>query len=81
MKTHDIEALAFKGPTLSQMAYGDITLRQYSDLDILVDEKEIFKAGSVLAQHEYDAAFPIEILKNRTCLASTNDLGFLQQSM
>ena len=29
LKENNIEALAFKGPTLSQMAYGDITLRQY----------------------------------------------------
>ena len=29
---NDIEVLAFKGPALAQMAYGNITLRQYADL-------------------------------------------------
>ena len=43
LEENGIEALAFKGPTLSQMAYGDITLRQYVDLDILVDEKYPFQ--------------------------------------
>jgi len=80
LRENEIEALAFKGPTLSQMAYEDITLRQYSDLDILVDEKEIAKAGSVLAGHGYDPSFPIKILENKTCLSATNDLGFYNQS-
>jgi hypothetical protein len=38
LKENNIKALAFKGPTLAQMVYGDITLRQFGDLDILVDE-------------------------------------------
>lgn len=80
LKENHIEALALKGPTLSQMAYGDITLRQYSDLDILVNEREILKAGSVLDEHGYDPSFTIKILKNETCLSSTNDLSFYNPS-
>lgn len=41
LEENNIEAIAFKGPTLSQMAYGDIALRQYVDLDILI-KKESF---------------------------------------
>jgi hypothetical protein len=48
LKDNEIEAIAFKGPTLSQMAYGDITLRQFSDLDILIDQKDIYKASKIL---------------------------------
>ena len=80
LKENKVEALAFKGPTLSQMVYGDITLRQYSDLDILVNEEEITKAGSILAKHGYDPSFPIKILENKTCLSATNDLGFYNQT-
>ena len=36
LEKNDIKALAFKGPVLSQMVYGDITLRQYVDLDVLI---------------------------------------------
>jgi len=35
-EAHRIQALSFKGPLLALDAYGDITLRQYGDLDILV---------------------------------------------
>ncbi|MEJ7712181.1 MAG: nucleotidyltransferase family protein, partial [Pyrinomonadaceae bacterium] len=36
LESHDISVLAFKGPTLSLLAYGDLALRQFSDLDVLV---------------------------------------------
>ena len=37
LEENDIKAIAFKGPTLAQLAYGDVTLRQYVDLDLLVE--------------------------------------------
>jgi len=80
LEENGIEALAFKGPVLSQMAYGDITLRQYGDLDVLVDEDKISKAGSALEKHGYSPVFPLHILKNKTCLEVTNDLGFYNQT-
>ena len=52
-KENNIEALAFKGPTLAQMAYGDITLRQYSDLDIFVKESQKQKVVSLLLKNGY----------------------------
>jgi len=48
---NNIEAIAFKGPTLSQMAYGNLTLRQYADLDILIDEKDLQKSINLLSSN------------------------------
>lgn len=75
-----IEAFSFKGPVLASIAYGDITLRQFSDLDILVEEKELFKVGILLSENNYTPIFPIKILKNRTCRIVTNDLGFTNRN-
>jgi len=50
---HNIEAIPFKGPLLSHIAYGNITLRQYADLDILVDEDLLDQAVALLYQHDY----------------------------
>jgi len=61
---NNIKALAFKGPTLSQMAYGDITLRQYGDLDILVDEKNIYQVAKLLLNQNYEPMGSIEFLRN-----------------
>jgi len=80
LEDNDIEALAFKGPTLAQLVYGDITLRQYIDLDILVDESDLRKTGLLLDNHAYIPSFPIKILKNETCLSVINDLSFHNQT-
>lgn len=48
---HDngIQAQAFKGPVLASLVYGDLTLRQAGDLDVLI-EKENFPLAKQLLQ-------------------------------
>jgi hypothetical protein len=48
-----IAAIAFKGPVLSVYAYGNLSLRQYVDLDILVRRRDIFRAKDVLLSNGY----------------------------
>ncbi len=36
------------------MAYENITLRQYSDLDILVDEEDLYKAGKLIVVFQFN---------------------------
>ncbi len=77
LRENHIEALAFKGSALSQMAYGDITLRQYGDLDILVDEEEAYKAAELLQSHGFTAPYPLCILKNKTCMRVDSDFALV----
>jgi hypothetical protein len=44
-----IPAIPFKGPVVARLAYGDPALRRYSDLDILVREKDAAAACGALA--------------------------------
>ncbi len=48
-----IEAITLKGPLLSQTLYGDPTMRQSVDLDLLVDWSDFRAARQVLASHGY----------------------------
>ena len=80
LEDNGIGALSFKGPALSQMAYGDITLRQYGDLDILVDEKIAYKAGELLQGHGFTASYPLSILKNKTYMRVDSDFAFVGNS-
>lgn len=41
LEAHDISAIPFKGPTLALWAYGDITRREFGDLDILVRKRDV----------------------------------------
>ncbi|ETX06713.1 nucleotidyltransferase domain-containing protein [Candidatus Entotheonella palauensis] len=45
---HGITAIPFKGPTLAIAAYGNLDLRQFGDLDILVPERDCGAAMRVL---------------------------------
>ena len=45
---HGIRALAWKGPVLAHRAYGDIALRQFFDLDLLIRQTKVNAAQAVL---------------------------------
>src|SRR5262249_1183254 len=52
-EAHGIPAIPFKGPTLAVIAYGDLALRQFADLDILIRKKDLPRAKEVLFAHGY----------------------------
>ena len=65
LEENGIKAISFKGPTLSQMAYGDVVSRQYVDLDILVDDDRLLDSIEILRNNEYSLEddFKLDLLK------------------
>jgi len=53
LQASGIEVVPFKGPMLAVAAHGDLALRQFSDLDILVHPADIGAARAVLATRGY----------------------------
>ncbi|MCL4500964.1 MAG: nucleotidyltransferase family protein [Deltaproteobacteria bacterium] len=54
-----IPAVPFKGPVLAAVAYGDIALRQFVDLDILVSRKDIEKVKDLLLSQGYTSRYSL----------------------
>ena len=52
-ESHGIIAVPYKGPVLAAVAYGDIALRQFVDLDILVSRKDIGRVRNLLDSRGY----------------------------
>ena len=52
-ESHRIPALPFKGPTLAAVLYGDVSLRPFIDLDILVRPEDVLRAADVLRDRGY----------------------------
>jgi Uncharacterised nucleotidyltransferase len=50
-----IAAVAFKGPVLAELVYGDLFLREFADLDILVHQADVCKAEKVLIAGGYQS--------------------------
>ena len=48
LEADDVPAIAYKGPTLAAWAYGDVALREFCDLDILVRPIDRARAIAVL---------------------------------
>lgn len=48
-----ISVLTFKGPTLATLAYGDLSLRRFTDLDLFVPMTEIDRARQLLKEMGY----------------------------
>jgi hypothetical protein len=73
-----VEALPFKGPSLAVAAFGDVSLRQFSDLDILVDEPRVPPAIAVLeaAGYELKPGFRLNAAETRLYLRQGYHLPF-----
>jgi hypothetical protein len=60
-----IPALVVKGPVLSMQAYGDLTMRSYGDLDLLVRQRDIRRATEAFEAAGYQAAVPLSAIDAR----------------
>ena len=49
----DIRLLAHKGPSLAVLAHGDLALRSFDDLDVLVHPGDVARAGAALVSLGY----------------------------
>lgn len=54
-----IPAIPFKGPVLAALLYGDIALRQFADLDLLVRKRDARKARDLLCTAGFRPRGPI----------------------
>jgi len=80
-EVNNIEALAFKGPALAQIAYGDITLRQYGDLDILIHRKDFRNIAAMMQEKGYTPHYPIETFSgDKVMFEMNNDCPFYDRS-
>lgn len=50
---HSIPVIPFKGPTLATWLYGDLTLRQFTDLDLIIHDDDFAKAKDALGSAGY----------------------------
>lgn len=56
LETHAIRAIPFKGPVLAALVYGNLSLRPFSDLDILVRPDDLLPARDLLNAHGYQVS-------------------------
>jgi hypothetical protein len=58
-ETHQIPVIPFKGPVLAASIYGNLALRQFLDLDLIVHKQHVAKARELLISHGYRPQFEL----------------------
>ena len=59
LEAQGVATLPYKGPVLALQAYGDVALRTFTDLDLIVHQSDLGKARRLLAKRGYQ---PLEEL-------------------
>lgn len=78
-----VPLLAYKGPALAQQAFGDIMLRRFIDLDVLVRRTDARRAGELLLSLGYSKPEGLTesheefLLRRQHNLAYTRDKGLM----
>ena len=70
LQAHNIEAIPFKGPILAHSLYGNLALRPFQDLDILVKKQEAPRARDLLVSDGYRPQFQWTPVQEESFLGS-----------
>jgi hypothetical protein len=71
-----IEAVPFKGPTLAAMAQGDLILRQFCDLDIMIHPRDWLRAKRALLNAGFAAKHKLTPREEKAYVESACDFTF-----
>lgn len=75
-----VEVMPLKGPVLAQEAYGDLALRQISDLDVLVRPEQVVRAVEVVMGAGYAPLATMGSGEARYSLRSGQDIVFQRRA-
>ncbi len=74
---NSVNVLPLKGPVIAQDLYGDINLRGFSDLDILVDTVDAVKAWSILLENKFQPELTLDIKQFKKFIKHEDNISFL----
>ena len=78
-----VRAIAFKGPTLAAVAYGDLGLRQFGDLDFLVLREDLPAGATALESIEFERETDLgpysiaELVRGTRGVETSTELAFV----
>ena len=76
LQARGLEALPYKGPVLAESLYGNVALRQFSDLDLLVRPEDLSGIKSALAELGYEPGLKLAQAAERDYLKSGYEYTF-----
>jgi hypothetical protein len=74
-----IPVMPLKGPVLAEVLYGDVALRHFEDLDLLIRKEDISRAVELLCAHGYALQSQLSWAPLETLVASECELAFRRE--
>jgi hypothetical protein len=71
-----VQAIVFKGPALAVTAYGDLALRRFVDLDVMVRRADVARAIEIISSKGYASARPLNLEQQALLLRTQHNLQF-----
>ncbi len=75
-----IRAVAWKGPLLAQRAYGDVSLRSFFDLDVLVTRVDLPRARDLLLAEGFRPEKPMTARQQETYIDHQGELELVRET-
>ena len=79
-RSRNIPVLAYKGPVLAQLAYNNLALRQFVDLDILILESDVSAASQLLSDRGYQPQFKLNAAQIPLYIKLENECAFWHEN-
>jgi hypothetical protein len=76
LEAHNVVAIPYKGPVLAETVYGDLALRYFSDLDILVLPSDVLRAKIALQTLDYTPSSQFSGAEERAYIATGYEYPF-----
>src|SRR5690242_3530315 len=71
-----IETIPYKGPVLALFAYGDVALRRFVDLDVIVRKHDVMQAREILLNEGYTPSKSLSLSQQELLLRTQHNLQF-----
>ncbi len=78
-ENHGILAVPFKGPALASSVYGDLSLREFSDLDMMIPKQHVLKAKELLLSQKYLPLLKLSPVQERAYIHSEYEYNFTHE--
>ena len=75
-REHGIETIPYKGPALALFAYGDLALRRFVDLDVIVRKSDVLRARDLLLADGYVPGKSLTLTQQELLLRTQHNLQF-----
>jgi hypothetical protein len=73
LEAHGLGVVPYKGPTLAMRAYGDLALREFGDLDLLMRRGDVLHAKRILAADGYAPVHELAPAQEQLLIDSRRD--------